>query len=77
MSDKNKDLKKLEKDIVENQDKISPAKFEEEAREVSETPFERQTGLGIEEEQEAGQEPNPEVEQAMKDPDEDDDEDKL
>ncbi len=76
MIEKNKDLKKLEDDISGNQEK-SEAYFEEKAREVTESPFERETGLGIEEEQEKGQEPNQEIEKAMKDPDEEDNEDKL
>lgn len=70
-------LKKLEKDIVKNQGKMTEAQFQEEERKVLQDRRQSAEGMGIEEEEDAGQEPYPEIEEALKDPEEEEDEDKL
>lgn len=77
MTKNNKALAKLEKDIVKNQSKKSQTQLDEEERAISEKPIDAAEGLGIQEEEAAGQEPYPEIEKALKDPDEEEDEDKL
>lgn len=72
---KNKNLKKLERDIVERQGKMSEAEFEDEERKVLEDRHVSREGLGIEKEEEAGEEAYPEIEKALKDPDEEEEED--
>lgn len=67
-------LKKLETDIVKNQGKMTEAQFEDEERKVLEDRRQSSEGMGIEEEEDAGQEPYPEIENALKDPDEEEEE---
>lgn len=73
-----KALRKLEKDIVKRQGKMSEADFEAEERKVLQGRHKdsAKLGMGIDEEEDSGQEPYPEIEEALKDPDEED-EDKL
>ena len=72
---KDRELRKLEKDIVE-QDKSGKgeADFEDGERKVIEDIRQNREGLGIEEEEDAGQEPYPEIEKALKDPEEEEEE---
>lgn len=72
---KGKALERLEKDIVKGQGKMSEAQFEDEERKVIEDRRQHTEGLGIEKEEDAGQEPYPEVAEALKDPDEEEEED--
>jgi hypothetical protein len=76
---KNAALRKLEGDIVKRQGKMSEADFEDVERKVLEGKRQNTEGMGIEEEEDAGQEPYPEIEDALKDPEEsgEEDEDKL
>lgn len=67
-------LKKLEKDVVQHQEK-SEAQFEDEERKVIEDRRQALEGMGIEKEEDMGQEPYPEIEEALKDPDEEKEED--
>lgn len=69
-------LKKLEKDIVQHPEK-SEAQFEDVERKVIEDKKQALEGMGIEKEEDTGQEPYPEIEEALKDPEEEEDEDKL
>lgn len=75
MAKRNKLLKKLEKDIVKKQDQKTELEFQEEERKVLEDKKQSMEGMGIEEEEDAGQEPYPEIEKALKDPDEEEEED--
>jgi hypothetical protein len=70
----NPPLKKLERDIVKNPNK-SEAEFEDEERKVIEDRRQALEGMGIEKEEDMGQEPYPEIEEALKDPDEENEED--
>lgn len=70
----NPPLRKLEKDVVRNQEK-SEAQFEDAERKVIEDRRQALEGMGIEKEEDAGQEPYPEIEEALKDPDEEKEED--
>lgn len=67
-------LKKLEKDVVSGQNK-SEAQFEDEERKVIEDRRQALEGMGIEKEEDMGQEAYPEIEEALKDPDEEKEED--
>lgn len=67
-------LRKLEKDVVGHQEK-SEAQFEDEERKVIEDRRQALEGMGIEKEEDAGQEPYPEIEEALKDPEEEEEED--
>jgi hypothetical protein len=69
-------LKKLEKDIVQHPEK-SEVQFEDVERKVIEDKRQALEGMGIEKEEDMGQEPYPEIEEALKDPEEEEDEDKL
>ena len=71
---KDKLLTKLENDIVKRQGKVSEAEFEDEERKVIEDRRQNAEGLGIDKEEDAGQEPYPEIEKALKDPDEEEEE---
>ena len=63
-------LKKLERKIVKQvEEPSSEAEFEEMARKLKEGP-EADEGMGIENEEERGQEPYPEIEEAERDEDE-------
>ena len=62
-------LKKLERKIV-RQNKTKGTEIDESDREVSEDPREVNEGLGIEKDEESGQEAYPEIEKAEKDPEE-------
>lgn len=75
MAKRNKLLKKLEKDVVKKQDQKTELEFQEEERKVLEDKKQSMEGMGIEEEEDAGQEPYPEIEKALKDPDEEEEED--
>jgi hypothetical protein len=66
---KNRILKKLEKEIV-NQEKYSGEEIDETERGVQEDKAVTSEALGIEEDEEKGEEPYPEIAQAEKDPDE-------
>ncbi|MBI4894552.1 MAG: hypothetical protein HY833_02355 [Candidatus Aenigmarchaeota archaeon] len=70
----NKDLKKLEKDIVKKQGKMTEAQFEAEERKILEDRRNNVKGMGIEKEEEAGEEPYPEIAEALKDSDESEEE---
>lgn len=67
-------LEKLEKDIVKKQGKLSEAELEDEERKVLEDRRQNTEGLGIEKEEDAGEEPYPEIAEALKDPDEEEEE---
>lgn len=75
MAKRNKLLKKLEKDIVKKQDQKTELEFQEEERKVLEDKKQSMEGMGIEKEEDAGQESYPEIEKALKDPDEEEEED--
>jgi hypothetical protein len=70
----NKDLKRLEKDIVKKQGKMTEGQFEGEERKVLEDRRNNVKGLGIEKDEDAGEEPYPEIAEALKDPDESEEE---
>ena len=67
-------LNKLEKDVVKGQGKMSEAEFEDEERKVIEDRRQHTEGLGIEKEEDAGEEAYPEIVEALKDPDKEDEE---
>lgn len=73
MPTRRKLLKRLEEQTV-NQNKFSPAELDETERRVLKDSRSSSEGLGIEEEEEAGQEPYSEIEEALKDPDEEEEE---
>lgn len=66
----NKALKKLEKDIVKKQGKMTEAQFEDEERKVLEDRRQHTEGLGIEKDEDMGEEAYPEIAEALKDPEE-------
>jgi hypothetical protein len=66
---KNRILKKLEEEIVAQEEHTEEG-IEETERELQEDKKVTSEGLGIEQEEETGQEAYPEIEEAEKDPDE-------
>jgi len=70
----NKNLKKLEKDIVKRQGKMTEAQFEAEERKVLEDRRNSVKGMGIEKDEDAGEDPYPEITDALRDPDESEEE---
>lgn len=72
---KNVALKRLESSIVGKQGKMSEVQFEDAERKVLEDRRQNTEGMGIEEEEDAGQEPYPEIAEALKDPEESEEED--
>jgi len=72
---KNTALKRLERDVVSRQDRMSEVQFEDAERKVLEDRRQSTEGMGIEEEEDMGQEPYPEIAEALKDPDESEEED--
>ncbi len=66
----NKLLEKLEKDVVQKQGKLSETEFEDAERKVLEDKRQNTEGLGIEKDEDAGEEAYPEIEEALKDPEE-------
>lgn len=75
MAKKGKPLRRLEKDIVKRQGRMSEAELEDEERKVLEDRRQNTEGLGIEKEEDAGEEAYPEIEKALKDPEEEEEED--
>ena len=72
---KKKMLKELRGKIVKQAEKEVPeSEFEEIEHSLQEDKEETSEGLGIEEEEHAGSEPYPEIEEAEKDPDESEEE---
>lgn len=72
---KNRLLKHLEHDVVkQNVDETAAEHLDDEEDSLSEDPRASEEGLGIEEEEKAGQEPYPEIAEAEKDPDEEEEE---
>lgn len=68
-------LKHLESDVVkQNDDELPLEHIADEEESLSEDPRSTEEGLGIEEEEKAGQEAYPEIEKAEKDPDEEEEE---
>jgi hypothetical protein len=65
-------IRKLEKMVVNQNDDSKTNDFEEVEHKIQEDPKENKEGLGIEEEENAGQEPYKEYEKEQKDPDEPD-----
>ena len=75
-SDKEKILKKYEK-LISEQDKVTEDKFQEVEHQLSEQAHETSEGLGIEKEEDAGEEAYPEIKHALEhedDPDKEDEE---
>ena len=70
-----KALRRLERGIV-RQEKETDVELDEQERDVSEDPRQKEEGLGIEKDENLGEYPYPEIEQAEKiDADEDEEED--
>jgi hypothetical protein len=70
MAEEKKALKKMERDIVTRQepgavDEISEPEMEEEERALTERESPHAEGMGIEEEERKGEEPNPEIEEEL------------
>jgi hypothetical protein len=72
---RNAALRRLESSIVGKQDRMSESQFEDMERKVLEDRRQSAEGMGIEEEEDAGEEPYPEIAEALKDPDESEEED--
>lgn len=72
-------LKRLEREVVSQKEETPEKKFEETEHELQEEPGEASEGLGIEKDEEKGEEAYPELDKFMKDPelkkDEDEEED--
>lgn len=62
-------LKKLEKEVVGQTEETSEKEVEETEYKINEEPGESSEGLGIEKEEEKGEEAYPELDDYMKDPD--------